>query len=341
MRSSGILFFCTIFIFSFTGKSVADEVYLKNGDHITGQVVTMEEGKLIFKTTYAGEIHIKWAEVHEIKTCDPITVILSDETLLQGIPKLSEKGEMKIETEILAEPVSFKITEIKAINPKIEPSVKLTARANFGLTIEEGNTEKREVHFDGQFISRTDKNRFTVGLEVDREETEGVETENEWLAQTKYDYFLTEKWFISTNASFEKDDFKELRGRTVLGAGAGYQLWETDLKNLAAGLGYARINESFEEDFPDKDYSAIHSAMNFDYFLHKKIVQFFHWNEVFLNTEDTEDIWLRTRTGLRFSLHKGFTWTMQYNFDWDADPAPGLDELDTKLLFTLGYNFGE
>jgi len=54
MRSRSVLFFCTILIFSFTEKAVADEVYLKNGDHITGQVISMEEGKLIFESPLEG-----------------------------------------------------------------------------------------------------------------------------------------------------------------------------------------------------------------------------------------------------------------------------------------------
>jgi hypothetical protein len=32
----------------------ADEVYLKNGDRLTGEFKSMQEGKLIFTTFYAG-----------------------------------------------------------------------------------------------------------------------------------------------------------------------------------------------------------------------------------------------------------------------------------------------
>ena len=46
--------------FFIAGNSLADEVRLKNGDKLTGQVVRMEEEKLVLKTTYAGEIAIAW-----------------------------------------------------------------------------------------------------------------------------------------------------------------------------------------------------------------------------------------------------------------------------------------
>ena len=46
--------------FFIAGNSLADEVRLINGDKLTGQVVRMEEEKLVLKTTYAGEITIAW-----------------------------------------------------------------------------------------------------------------------------------------------------------------------------------------------------------------------------------------------------------------------------------------
>jgi len=336
-----MMIFCTALLCFFSGESGADEVFLKNGDHITGQVKTMKDGKLVFKTSYAGEIQIQWQEVSEIRSDARITVILSDETLVQGIPLPGEAGELRLGTEILAEPVSFRLDEVKAVNPKIEPAVKLLARVNFGLKIEGGNTDKEEFHMDTQLVSTTETNRFTAGLELDRDTADDVRTENNWLAYTKYDHFLTQKWYLNTNASFEKDDFKEISGRAVLGAGVGYQHWKSALRNLSAELGYAYVNESYSDSTPDADYSSCRWAMNFDHFLFEKIVQFFHWDEAFLNTDDSEDIWLRSRTGLRFPLYKGLSWTVQYNLDWDNKPAFGLDRKDTTLLFTLGYQYGD
>jgi len=341
MKSWHAFLFCTIVIFFLTGRSFADEVYLKNGDHITGQVISMENGELIFETSYAGKIHIEWAEISELKTDAPLTVMLSDETLLHGISKPGEAGKMQLETENIAEPLSFKIAEVKAVNPKIKPALRWTARVNFGAKTEGGNTDKEEYHLDGQLVARTETNKFTGGLELDRDTSEGVRTENNWLAYTKYDHFLTEKWYLNANTSFEKDDFKEISSRTVLGMGPGYEYWHSDLRNLSVEAGYAYVAESYSDNTDDQDYSAIRWAMNFDYYLYKKIVQAFHWDEAFCNTDDSEDIWLRSRTGLRFPLYKGLTWTVQYNFDWDNSPASGLDRTDTTLLFTLGYHFRE
>ena len=61
MRTNLTLFFIMLTVgFLMAGNSLADEIRLKNGDKLTGQVVRMEEEKLVLKTTYAGEIAIAW-----------------------------------------------------------------------------------------------------------------------------------------------------------------------------------------------------------------------------------------------------------------------------------------
>lgn len=42
------------------GPVFADQVEMKNGDRISGVIVTVEKGLLIINTSYAGQITIKW-----------------------------------------------------------------------------------------------------------------------------------------------------------------------------------------------------------------------------------------------------------------------------------------
>ena len=43
----------------FVSIAYADELMMKNGDRLQGTVVSMSLGKLVFKTSYAGDITIK------------------------------------------------------------------------------------------------------------------------------------------------------------------------------------------------------------------------------------------------------------------------------------------
>ena len=135
---------------------------------------------------------------------------------------------------------------------------------------------------------------------------------------------------------FEKDEFKDLNLRSSIGAGVGYQFFETPLTNLSLEAGLAYVNEDFEEGVDD-DYPAGRWSLDFDRYLVDKIIQFFHFHEGFIGLEDTDDFFIRTRTGLRVPVYKNIKATVQYNFDYDKSPTPGREKEDEMFIFTLGY----
>ena len=55
MRSLAPCCFAFILMILLMSYAHADEVIMKNGDRLQGEVVSMEAGKLIFKTPYASK----------------------------------------------------------------------------------------------------------------------------------------------------------------------------------------------------------------------------------------------------------------------------------------------
>jgi putative salt-induced outer membrane protein YdiY len=320
------------------GTAQADEVHLKNGDRITGEVVTMEEDKLLLKTSYAGEITIQWDQVASLVTDTPVEVSFQDETMAVGTTRPAKDGKMSLETTETAEVISFQLDEVKSINPKpSEEGVEIKADVNFGFSYERGNTNKDKLHLNGSFSARDGDNRYTAKADVNREESSGVPTENNWLALAKYDRFLTEKMYWFTTASFEHDEFKSLNLRTTLATGAGRQFIETALTNLLIELGLAYVIEDFTTK--DNDYTALRWSLDFDRYIVSDKIQFFHWDELFYNLKSSKDFVLRTKTGFRFPLYGKFKWTVRYDFDLDTSPDPGRKEEDQRFIITVGYEY--
>lgn len=318
--------------------SMAGEVYLKNGDRISGKILNMKDGKLSVDTPYAGKVSISWSEIINLKTDQEISVLLSNNTLLKGSTKEAEKGKMVFSVGDFVDTVSFSLADIKSINPEPEGQLKIKARVNVGYTLTEGNTEKESTHVDGEFTARTEENRYTAGVEANRSEDSGVESENNATAYLKYDHFLSDKWFMYSNALFEKDEYKDFDLRSVLGVGAGYQIYETAIKNLSLETGINYVNEDHIVDM-DKSYSSGRWAITYDQYFFNKAFQFFHFHEGFVSIEDTDDLFIKSRTGIRVPLYKSLNATLQYNYDWEKTPSPGRDKTDTTLMFTLGYLF--
>ncbi len=338
-KNRALLLIAVMISLLITKNSLADEIQLKNGDNLTGRIVRMTENKLILKTTYAGEITISWQEVAGIKSDGSLKVLLNDETVMEGTTETIEDGKVKLDTSELKELATFDLADVKAINPKPVKPVKITARVNASATYERGNTDSDNYYFDGEFVARTKKNRYKIGGELTNEKADGITTSQNWLAYGNYSHFLNEKWYLYADTLFEHDEFKDLDLRSTLGAGAGYQIFETPLLNLSISAGVAMVDENYDLG-EDNEYSAGQWAVNYDQYFFKKFVQLFHANTGFISLEDSNDWFVKTRTGLRIPLYKGLTATLQYNYNWDNQPSAAAEtEQDTKLIFLLGYEF--
>ena len=340
MRKHGIgyLLVCILFTGALATGALADEVRLKNGDRITGKLVSMQDASLLFDTGFAGQITIQWSEVAQLITDERIKIVLTDGTTTEGNLQSAEAGRMRLALGSVAQPVDVALADIAAINPPVEPAVKLSGLANVGFLETSGNTENQRIHADAEIVARTAKNRFTVGGAYNRAESDDEKTEDNALGYLKYDHFLTDKWYFYTNGAFETDDFKDINLRTALGAGMGYQIYESELMNLSVEAGPSWINIDYDEA-DDEDYGAGRWAVNFDRYFFDKLFQYYFRNTGFVRLDDAEDVFMLTRTGLRFPVHSGISLNAGFEWDWDNKPADDNDRSDYRYILSVGYVF--
>ena len=75
-RLATVLTVVGLLLFFLTATALADEVFLKNGNHLSGTIVSMGEGKLVLETDFAGRLTIDWGSVERLSTDAPLTVVL-------------------------------------------------------------------------------------------------------------------------------------------------------------------------------------------------------------------------------------------------------------------------
>lgn len=323
------------------GISQADVVTLANGDRLTGTILRKEDDMLVFQTSYGGELNIRWVEVTGIFSDKPQRIYLDDGRRLTGKPVLGSDGEITVEVEGEPSTVPVPVSLVRWINPSPEVAgegIKFNGRFNLGAASTAGNTDTEKVHIDAEIIARTFKNRYIAGAAVNEGKTSGVKSESNWLAYLKYDRFLTPKWYAYVNGSAEQDRFKDIDLRAIAGIGSGYQFIETHRTNLALEGGLSSVRADFDLA-PDEDYSALRWALKFEHYLFKSEVQFFHQHEALLATDDPEKMLVKSMTGLRMPIAKKIRTALQYNVDWENQPAPGRVHTDRTVLLTLGYEF--
>lgn len=314
----------------------ADEISFKNGDRISGSIIKMENNRLVIKTPYAGNITVDWSEVINLNIDSEVYILLEDGKSVKADTLKVERGILESNRENHEKASPFQLGDIKEIDRK--PGIKINFRLNAGLTSTDGNTEKNTKHFDGEFTARTSKNRYTAGADINTTEDSGKKTENNSLAYLKFDHFITDKWFAYGNSLFEKDKFKDLKLRSVLGFGSGYQFLETALMNLSLEAGINYVNEDYISAH-DESFSSGRWSLNVDRNFYDSAFQLFHFHEGFISIEDTDDLFIKSRTGIRVPLLMNINASLQYNIDWEKSPSPGRKKADRELMFTLGYHF--
>jgi len=339
MRGKRVSFFlAALSVLLVFGQASADEVWLKNGDRLTGKVVSLDSGLLVFKTSYAGDLSIKWEEVTNLKTDEPVKVVLGDETTAQGPVTPGEAGKVRVKAEQVAEPVTVDLANVKVINPK--PPLSTTLRISVGATRNSGNTDSQNFYGQVDFIARTAMNRFSVGGNYQRSEEDNVKTADNAMAYIKYDHFLTEKWYLYANATGQQDEFQDLNLRATLGVGAGYQFFESERTNLSLEGGLSYVNEDFDTA-PDNTYAAGRWGLKFDHYILPKSLQFFLYHTGLQSLESSDDLVLYTQTGFRIPFYKDLNVALQMNWQYDKSPAPGREKNDYAYILALGYQWSK
>ncbi|NLA75273.1 MAG: DUF481 domain-containing protein [Deltaproteobacteria bacterium] len=330
--------FILFVIASISAPLMADELLIKNGDHISGNIVRMSSSQVTIKTAYAGEITVNWSEITNVVTDQMIAVMLKNGIEYTGNIQETGEGRIRLSFEGVREPISLPIEEIKVIRTSAEPMIKIKARANAGLTYTRGNTYKDHSHFDGEISARTTNNRYIAGGEINKTKDNLRKTEDNALGTLKYDRFLSERHFIYANVQFQKDSFQDLNLRSIYGLGSGYQFIESSLENLYLEVGLNYVTEDYMTA-PDNDYTSGRWAFSYDKFYYNKTFQFYHFHEGIGSFEESDDFFIKSRTGIRIPIFTCINASLQYNLDWDNTPSPGRKKADRAVLFTLGYFF--
>jgi len=322
--------------------AAADTVELVGGDRLTGTVVRLADGKLVLATDWGGEVSIDWGQVAALSTDGPYRLVLEDESELVGAlavaPQPAAAGELLVTGAGTAEPAPVARGAIVEIQPVDRPAVEWKGHLAAGFVASQGNTETESRYGEGEVVARTDLDRYTVGGQATRSEDDGRATADNARLWLGYDRFLSERWYLAASALFSRDEFQDLSLRSALALSAGYQAIDTQRTRLSGELGASYVDEDFDTA-PDDSYPAARWAVDVGHDLVIDQIELFHDHEGFLSIESSDDLLVRSRTGVRFHLFEGFVAAAQVNLDYDDSPAPGLEKEDRRYLVNVGFEW--
>ena len=321
-------------VFTASTPVLADTIWLKNGDRLTGKIKVFDGGKLLIQTEYAGAIPVDWKQVKTLES-DQELLVKQDAYTGEKAKSLHPAEDGKV---ILANGESPKTVELASIQQIIKPKPvieDLVWKGNVDVALDYKRAEKDTDDYDIDFktTARHGKWRHIAEGEYNREFQNDVVTTDNWSAEYALDRFITDQWFWQGRLTYKHDKVEDLRRQRTVGTGPGYQFWDDELGAFSLGSLLNRTDYEYQDGGKDNFYSL---AMKWDYnrYVIGKTVEFFTNGEVGQRLAGPADYALDAEMGLRYKVTE---WA-SLNLKAERDIISGASDSSlSKTRYTAGF----
>jgi putative salt-induced outer membrane protein YdiY len=320
--------------------AMGDEVLFRNGDRLTGTIIEADGGKLKIKTAMAGEVTVNMEDVLSFSTDEPIEVRLQDGSTLRQRAAVAEEGRVALQPEGPLGAQEVPLGQISKINP---PAARWTGALTLSGMFTSGNSETFSFSFTGDASRRTEQDRLTFGAgyfyseQEDPATGEDQTTADNWFGMAKYDYFLSEQWYVFGQGRLERDRLANLDLRLITSAGVGYQWVERADLNILTEAGLAWVYEDYQNAGSDS-----HVAARLAYRINKQFndqISLFHSLTYLPSLERFSDFNIIADAGVRTLFTENLFTELKLEYRHDATPAPGAERNDWRFMVGAGWRF--
>ena len=313
---------------------LADTVWLKNGDKLSGKIILFDGGKLLVQTEYAGAVPIDWSKVKTLES-DQHLLVKQDAYTGEVAKSLHAAEDGKV---TLVNGDAPKTVELASIQQMLKPKPvveDLVWKGNIdaALDYQRADNDTDDYDIDFRTSARHGRWRHIAEGEYNREFQDDVVTTDNWRGEYSLDRFLTDKWFWQGRLVYKRDKVEDLSRQRTVGTGPGYQFWDDELGAFSLGSLVNRTDYEFADGNEENFYSL---AMKWDYnrYLIGKRVEFFTSGEVGKPLSGVADYALDAEIGLRYKV----TDWASLNLKAERDIIHGTDESDLdKTRYSAGF----
>jgi putative salt-induced outer membrane protein YdiY len=338
------IFAAFVFLGNMCTLLVADEVYLVNGDRISGKVQTLLDGKLTIESALAGKIVIDINNIATFKTDEPVEVRLKDGTSFKQQIEKAEAGKFAVKGGETLKAQDFNVALIAAVNPPPKEEPKWHGEISGAVISTHGNTKNLSESVSAAVTKRGENDRTLLSFDYyyakQRDENTGEmeKTQDQWKARGKYDYFFSKKLYGFIDTRYERDAIAELQRRVLIGAGGGYQWVESEPFNFSTDAGIATRYESYYNDTESSSQVTAQLGYHLDKKLNKTLT-FINDLTYYPAFEKFSDYYLTTTAELRAKVTELIFTNFKVVFDYDVTPAEGKGSTDVKYILGVGVTF--
>jgi putative salt-induced outer membrane protein len=345
-------FYIGVLALLFAAFAQADQITMKDGDRVSGDIVKKDGQTVTVKSKNFGTVTLKWDDIATVKTDQPLNVVLEGGQTVQANIE-TQGGQIQVATPGTPRTVApadvltlRNADEQRRYERYLHPGLLdlWTVTGSIGIAGTKGNAETSTFTTPFNFARVTNDSRTALYFNSIRSSA----TVNGVNAQTakavrggwNYSHNLSKKVFANAFNDYEYDAFQSLDLRVVLGGGAGYLLWNNEASRLGLVAGGAWNREKFGPTAPavsfTRNSAEAYWGDDFNYRMNSRttLAQQFR---MFNNLSSGGEYRMNFDVGATTQLRKWLTWSVSLSDRFLSDPVPGRKSND--FLYTTSFGF--
>ena len=339
-----VLLFFTVFlqiiISPLLGRDKTDVVILKNGDHVTGEIKSLDRGKMRLSTDYMGTVEIEWSKVEQVTS--QFLFEVETEAGLRTFGSLGPAAEPET-MEILGEGSRNTVQQTLVVRmTQLEAGflARLQGFVDMGFSFARAN-RATEWSLGSELSARNEIRQFRVTVSSLFNDRKALESTTSNVLTVDWTRFFSDRWLVTGLATFTQNQELDLDLRSVVGGDLGRHLIQNNRSLLTVRGGAVFTRERFTG--PDPGRSNIEGKGTIVY-------ELFSFDAPEMDIITTLTVlpsfsdWGRIRadldTRIRYELFNDFFWGITLFDNYDSDPpSEGSERNDFGINTSVGWSF--
>ena len=318
--------------------SWADQLILKNGDIITGDIQRIWDNEIIIEPEYDDDtvITISLDLVDFIESGRKFKLTFFDDREVEALLSGSGTDDKQI-VEIGEAVTTMDLSEIFELD-EIDDYLDWKSHLDINAALNRGNTDSTNVKLFADTFLKLGDHRHLASLTFDREEQNGISTKEQDLFTYNYNWLYAGQWFVGVKASFEQDPIRNLEGRYIMGLTLGNDLWNRPrlFLNAQAGFGYLLEKDTFGDT---NESSVALWALKYRQNFFSKDFELYHDDSATIYLSGRSNNIFKTLTGLRYKITDLLYLNTSLGYDFETNPSAGAENYDMAFLFGFGLEY--
>lgn len=350
------LILCIVAICLLSPSVFADQITLKNGDRLTGDVVKSDDKVLVLKSEFAGEVSIQWDAVETITSTQTLHVGLKDGETVVGTVTTRD-GKVQLQTKDAGAVLTAKDSIVAIRSDKEQAAYDMALDrlqhphltdfwggfVDASLSTTRGNSDTLSFVLGAKAVRAAPSDKITVYMNsvFAKNDTTGTSltTAHAITGGIRGDLNMNAKLFVFGFTDFEYDQFQMLDLRNVLGGGAGYHAVKTKntVFDLSAGGAYDQAFYSTGVDLKSGEI-VLGEQLSYHFSSRSDLSEQFQF---FPNVSDTGQYRGTFNSTITTRLNTWLNWQVSFQDQYVSNPIPGIKQNDLLLSTGIRLTYGK